>query len=116
MHRAAKTLVLSPREQEKSILLSSQLFKEKHPGFQASFNLAAVNSPAIYLNLPGVTLNDQTLQERPDKILQRMAQRQLDTLIIYQAIQAALPADVKCDRNFYRAALWLPEPSITPMK
>ena len=50
---------------------------------QASFNLAAVNSPAIYLNLPSVMLNEQTLQERRDKILQRMAQRQLDTLIVY---------------------------------
>ncbi|NIY49352.1 M24 family metallopeptidase [Cedecea colo] len=45
--------------------------------------MAAVKSPEIYLNLPSVALSDQTLQERRSKILQRMVQQQLDTLIVY---------------------------------
>ncbi|MCP2002242.1 UNVERIFIED_ORG: Xaa-Pro aminopeptidase [Buttiauxella agrestis ATCC 33320] len=45
--------------------------------------LATIKQPEIYLNVPSVVLNDQTLQQRRSKILQAMARQNLDALVIY---------------------------------
>jgi Xaa-Pro aminopeptidase len=45
--------------------------------------LAAIEQPAIYLNTPSVVLNNQTIEERLRKVLQGMAQQNLDSLVVY---------------------------------
>lgn len=45
--------------------------------------LATIKQPEIYPHVPSVVLNDQTIQERLHKILQGMAQENLDSLIVY---------------------------------
>lgn len=50
---------------------------------QPTITLAAIEQPAIYLNTPSVVLNNQTIEERLRKILQGMAQQNLDSLVVY---------------------------------
>ena len=45
--------------------------------------LATIKQPDIYLNVPSVVLNDQTIAQRRRKILQGMAGQHLDSLVIY---------------------------------
>lgn len=45
--------------------------------------LATIKQPEIYLNVPSVVLNEQTIGQRRSKILQGMAQHNLDSLIVY---------------------------------
>ena len=50
---------------------------------QPTITLAAIEQPAIYLNTPSVVLNNQTIEERLRKVLQGMAQQNLDSLVVY---------------------------------
>ncbi|MGB3252931.1 M24 family metallopeptidase [Buttiauxella gaviniae] len=50
---------------------------------QPIITLAAIEQPAIYLNTPSVVLNNQTIEERLRKVLQGMAQQNLDSLVVY---------------------------------
>ncbi len=50
---------------------------------QPIITLAAIEQPAIYLNTPSVVLNNQTIEERVRKVLQGMAQQNLDSLVVY---------------------------------
>ncbi|MCE0801749.1 M24 family metallopeptidase [Buttiauxella sp. S04-F03] len=50
---------------------------------QPTITLATIKQPEIYLNVPSVVLNDQTIQERLHKVLQGMARQNLDSLVIY---------------------------------
>lgn len=50
---------------------------------QTTITLAAIKQPEIYLNVPSVVLNDQTIEARRHKILQGMAQLKLDSLVVY---------------------------------
>lgn len=50
---------------------------------QPIITLAAIEQPAIYLNTPSVVLNNQTIKERLRKVLQGMAQQNLDSLVVY---------------------------------
>jgi Xaa-Pro aminopeptidase len=45
--------------------------------------LATIKQPQIYPGVPGVVLNDPTIQERRSKILQGMARQNLDALVVY---------------------------------
>ncbi|RPH29106.1 M24 family metallopeptidase [Buttiauxella warmboldiae] len=49
----------------------------------SAITLATIKQPEIYLNVPSVALNNQTLQERHSKVLQAMARQHLDALVIY---------------------------------
>lgn len=50
---------------------------------QSLITLTTIKQPEIYLNVPSVVLNDQTIQERRSKILQGMAHQNLDSLVVY---------------------------------
>lgn len=50
---------------------------------QSTITLAAIEQPAIYQNTPSVVLNNQTIEERLRKVLQGMAQQNLDSLVVY---------------------------------
>lgn len=50
---------------------------------QTTITLAAIKEPEIYLNVPSVVLNDPTIEERRRKVLQGMAQQNLDSLVVY---------------------------------
>ncbi|WP_314138621.1 M24 family metallopeptidase [Buttiauxella noackiae] len=50
---------------------------------QPTITLAAIEQPAIYLNTPSVVLNNQTIEEHLRKVLQGMAQQNLDSLVVY---------------------------------
>lgn len=50
---------------------------------KSSIRLETVNAPEIYAGIPSVTLSAQTIEERRSKVLQAMAQQQLDALIVY---------------------------------
>ena len=50
---------------------------------QPTITLTTIKQPEIYLNVPSVGLNDRTIQERLRKILQGMAQQNLDSLVVY---------------------------------
>lgn len=45
--------------------------------------LSAVPQPAVWHDVPSVTLSDETLRQRKTKILSGMRKQQLDTLVIY---------------------------------
>lgn len=53
------------------------------PQPHSSITLAAIKQPEIYPAIPSVVLNDQTIQARRSKILQGMAQQNLDALVVY---------------------------------
>ena len=46
-------------------------------------SLSAVPQPAVWHDLSSVTLSDETLRERHSKVLDRMRQQGLDTLVVY---------------------------------
>lgn len=46
-------------------------------------SLSAVPQPAVWHDLSSVTLSDETLRERHSKVLDRMRQQELDTLVVY---------------------------------
>lgn len=50
---------------------------------QPTITLATIEQPAIYLNTPSVVLTNQTIKERLRKVLQGMAQQNLDSLVVY---------------------------------
>ncbi|TNV20448.1 M24 family metallopeptidase [Buttiauxella sp. B2] len=52
-----------------------------HP--HSTITLATIKQPEIYPGIPSVVLNDQTIQQRHSKILQGMAQQNLDSLVVY---------------------------------
>jgi len=45
--------------------------------------LTTIKQPEIYLNVPSVVLDDQTIQQRRSKVLQGMAKQHLDALVVY---------------------------------
>lgn len=53
------------------------------PQTHSPIMLTPIKQPDIYPGIPGVVLNDQTIQERLHKILQGMARQNLDALIVY---------------------------------
>lgn len=53
------------------------------PQPHSSITLTTIKQPEIYLNVPSVALNDQTIEQRRSKILQGMARQNLDSLVVY---------------------------------
>ena len=49
----------------------------------AVITLSSVPQPTLWHDVPSVTLSDETLQQRKAKVLSRMVQQGLDTLVIY---------------------------------
>ena len=48
-----------------------------------NITLTTIKQPQIYLNVPSVVLNDQTIEQRLRKVLQGMARQNLDALVVY---------------------------------
>lgn len=48
-----------------------------------NITLTTIKQPEIYLNVPSVVLNDQTIEQRLRKVLQGMARQNLDALVVY---------------------------------